>query len=166
MKCKDIPNWPGYRACTNGDVYSKRWGTKKKWKKLNSNTLISGHKHLNMRDGNKTTFRYVHRLILETFVGPCPKGKECCHYNGDPGDNRLSNLRWDTFQANRKDLARHGTFKGEKNPQAKLNTSKINKIRQLHSEGNNFTQIGKLFGVHRHTIAHIIYRRTWAHIKP
>jgi hypothetical protein len=49
----------------------------------------------------------VHRLVLEAFVGPCPPGMECCHYNDIPDDNRLSNLRWDTRSANRYDIHRN-----------------------------------------------------------
>lgn len=51
----------------------------------------------------------VHVLVLETFVGPRPAGMEACHNNGDPRDNRLSNLRWDSRAANREDAIRHRT---------------------------------------------------------
>lgn len=44
--------------------------------------------------------RYVHRLVLEAFVGPCLEGMECDHINTDPGDNRLENLRWVTRSQN------------------------------------------------------------------
>lgn len=44
--------------------------------------------------------KLVHRLVLETFVGPCPDGMECCHADGDVTNNSLDNLRWDTHQAN------------------------------------------------------------------
>jgi hypothetical protein len=50
----------------------------------------------------------VHRVILETFIGPCPPGLMCCHGNGDPRDNRLVNLRWDTGSANTFDALIHG----------------------------------------------------------
>lgn len=53
----------------------------------------------------------VHRLVLEAFIGPAPVGHECCHYNGDPADNRLVNLRWDTSIANKGDMIRHGTHR-------------------------------------------------------
>ena len=55
---------------------------------------------------NKQTV-YVHRLVLEAFVGPCPDGMECCHYNDIPDDNRLENLRWDTHHANLQDQIRN-----------------------------------------------------------
>ncbi|WIC90180.1 HNH endonuclease [Arthrobacter phage VroomVroom] len=42
----------------------------------------------------------VHRLVLETFVGP-GDGYEADHVNGDRLDNRLENLRWLTPEDNR-----------------------------------------------------------------
>jgi len=60
------------------------------------------------RDGETHTFR-VHRLVLEAFIGPAPEGTEGCHNNGDPTDNRLANLRWDTHAENVRDSVWHGT---------------------------------------------------------
>lgn len=51
----------------------------------------------------------VHRLVMAAFVGPCPDGMEVCHSNGDPSDNRLSNLRYGTRSDNIRDSVMHGT---------------------------------------------------------
>jgi hypothetical protein len=51
----------------------------------------------------------VHSLVALAFLGPCPEGLECCHWDGDPGNNRPGNLRWDTSSANLLDRQRHGT---------------------------------------------------------
>lgn len=50
--------------------------------------------------------RLVHQLVLETFVGPRPSaGHEACH--GPRGNvcNEVTNLRWDTREANQLDQA-------------------------------------------------------------
>jgi len=52
---------------------------------------------------------YVHRLVLEAFIGPCPPGMEGCHWNDIPDDNHLTNLRWATKSANRFDCVRNGS---------------------------------------------------------
>lgn len=57
--------------------------------------------------GNSNNGKRIHRLVLEAFVGPCPSGMEACHNNGDPADNRLENLRWDTKSANMFDRSNH-----------------------------------------------------------
>jgi hypothetical protein len=50
----------------------------------------------------------VHRVVLETFVGPCPDGMECCHNDDVKTNNRLDNLRWDTHDANVADKVKNG----------------------------------------------------------
>lgn len=57
--------------------------------------------------GKKT--RQVHQLVLEAFVGPKPPGMVGCHWDGNPANNRIENLRWDTQSANLFDAMRHGT---------------------------------------------------------
>lgn len=51
----------------------------------------------------------IHRVVLETFVGPCPEGMECCHWDDVRTNNRLSNLRWGTSGDNNLDMVRNGT---------------------------------------------------------
>jgi len=60
------------------------------------------------RNGESRKALQVHRLVLEAFVGPCPPGMECCHNDGDPTNNVVTNLRWDTPSANARDRVRHG----------------------------------------------------------
>lgn len=51
----------------------------------------------------------VHVLILETFRGDRPSRQhDGCHNDGNPANNRLDNLRWDTIDENLKDVSRHG----------------------------------------------------------
>jgi hypothetical protein len=61
------------------------------------------------RRRDRLTSARVHRLVLEAFVGPCPEGMVGCHNDGDPLNNRLDNLRWDTPSNNERDKWVHGT---------------------------------------------------------
>jgi len=63
------------------------------------------------KDGVPQNHR-VHRLVLESFTGPCPPGSESLHRNGVRHDNRLDNLRWGSHQENYEDRQRHGTAPG------------------------------------------------------
>jgi NUMOD4 motif/HNH endonuclease len=51
----------------------------------------------------------VHKLVLMAFVSPKPDGMECRHHDGNPANNRLDNLSWDTQSINTYDQVRHGT---------------------------------------------------------
>lgn len=62
--------------------------------------------------GEATRFHQVHRLVLEAFVGPAPDGMVACHWDDAPGNNVLSNLRWDTASANYADAVRNGRRPG------------------------------------------------------
>lgn len=53
--------------------------------------------------------RGVGALVLSAFVGQRPDGMECCHNDGNPANNRVENLRWDTHSANVLDSVQHGT---------------------------------------------------------
>ncbi|WP_341258240.1 NUMOD4 motif-containing HNH endonuclease [Gordonia malaquae] len=56
--------------------------------------------------------RTVHRLVLESFVGPRPDGMEACHNDSDGTNNHLQNLRWDTRKENAADRVRAGRAVG------------------------------------------------------
>jgi hypothetical protein len=53
--------------------------------------------------------KYIHRAVLEAFVGPCPEGMEACHNDSDPSNNHVSNLRWDTRFGNCQDIKALGS---------------------------------------------------------
>lgn len=67
-----------------------------------------GHLVLGLHLDHQVTNVYVHRVVLEAFVGPCPDGMEACHLDDDPTNNHLSNLRWDTRSGNLRDRYRNG----------------------------------------------------------
>lgn len=71
-------------------------------------TLQAGYKIIVLHGDGRSTTRTVHPIVLEAFIGPRPPGMECCHNDGDPANNTLSNLRWDTKKANEFDAVRVG----------------------------------------------------------
>lgn len=61
-----------------------------------------GYLKVCLSTGNAIKHKYVHHLVLEAFVGPCPPGMEACHFpDPNPANCRLDNLRWDTRSQNR-----------------------------------------------------------------
>jgi hypothetical protein len=54
------------------------------------------------KDSKPRTFD-VHRLVLETFIGPPPDEMQGCHTDGNNKNNKLENLRWDTIVNNMAD---------------------------------------------------------------
>lgn len=75
---------------------------------LRSDSRKYGHQYVVIKDGGKNIHVYVHRAVLQAFVGPCPDGMECRHLDGNPRNNYLENLAWGTPVENRADVIRHG----------------------------------------------------------
>lgn len=73
-------------------------------------TNPGGYSILTLSKNGRLRGVQAHVLVLEAFIGPRPSPEmDACHGNGDPSDNRLENLRWDTKSANAFDTVRHGT---------------------------------------------------------
>ena len=108
----------------------------------------SGHLVVKLCDCGSISNRLVHRLVLSAFIGPCPNGMECCHNDGIPQNNKLSNLRWDTPLSNRRDKVRHGGMpRGEAHARCKLKDSDVFDIRELSVLGVSNTFISRLFNI-------------------
>jgi hypothetical protein len=103
----------------------------------------------------------VHGLVLTAFVGPKPEGFECCHWNGDPTDNRLENLRWDTPKANGEDRARLGRYRGEKRVNSRLTEETVIAVRIDLAAGKSQRQIARAFEVSKSCIQAIADGRSW-----
>jgi hypothetical protein len=119
---------------------------------------------LNAHPKKQKTYR-VHRLVLEAFVGPCPEGQEACHDDGDPSNNKLGNLRWDTHLANERDKTRHGTrLIGETRVNAVFGEEDVMRMRDMHACGVGYPAIAKWFGVKYSTAYQALRGYTWAHL--
>lgn len=100
----------------------------------------------------------VQRLVLHAFVGPCPKGMQACHNDGNGFNNAVGNLRWDTPSNNQLDRRKHGTHRcGERSPWAKLSDAQRREIVALLRGGRSKRSVAKQFGVAHATIRHIWY---------
>lgn len=119
-----------------------------------------------VKSGKRKHF-YIHQLVLNAFIGPCPKEMEICHNNGNGENNNLNNLRYDTRKNNHKDKMGHGThLYGSKVPTSKLNELQVRIIKKLLEYGNlTHKEIGEIFGVTRECISRISRNETWKHIK-
>lgn len=114
---REIRGYPDYEVSDRGRVRS--WRTpRSKGRRLRPLMLkfnvVRGRLRVCLWCNGKGKQQLVHRLVLLTFVGEPPEAHECCHYNGNPQDNRLSNLRWDTRSGNMGDDIRnkaHGSRK-------------------------------------------------------
>ena len=107
----------------------------------------------------------VHRLVLESFAGPCPVGKQACHRNGVRDDNRIENLRWGTKRENENDKITHGTkLLGSRTNGAILDEAKVAEIKRCLSRGERRSSLAKRYDVSHFTISDIARGIRWTHV--
>ncbi len=83
-----------YRVSTLNQIKSLRFGKEKILKPSKYDKY--GHLGVSLWKNKEPKFFRVHQLVMETFIGPCPIGMEICHNDGNPANNNLDNLRYDT----------------------------------------------------------------------
>ncbi len=125
----------------------------------------SGHLAVDLRRPGRRAVRGVHLLVLEAFVGPRPPGHVCCHWDGAPTNNRLTNLRWGSRGDNEADKRRHGTDNaGERHGQARLADEDIRRIREARLFGASQPALAAAYGTTQGRISLIVARRAWRHV--
>lgn len=121
-----------------------------------------GYLQLSLSRNGVAVKRKVHTLVLEAFVGPCPDNMQACHGDGEPSNNRLTNLRWDTASANNMDKYAHGTdLNGERSPNAVLSSADVVEIKRSLMDGVSGRQLAARFSVTPSLISKIRHGRAW-----
>lgn len=179
---RPISDFPGYYVSNMGRVGSNlvRRNKGRKWlpgrvyvgSRFTNEIIVLcpvknkyGYLYINLYIDRKLRNRRIHRLVLEAFNGPCPKGMEGCHGpNFDTHDNRLSNLRWDTPKSNCADRTMPD-MKGSNSPTAILDEARVLEIKKLLRDTTmSQVEISKLFGVTNCTISNISRGTQWKHV--
>ena len=116
---RDIPGWEGhYQVSSQGRVRSlDRTTTSKvgiemrfRGRPLKGVLDTFGYPIVSLASPSTGRVRHqIHRLVLEAFVGPCPEGMEACHWDDNPENNNLENLRWASHADNMADKSRNWT---------------------------------------------------------
>lgn len=106
----------------------------------------------------------LHVLVCAAFKGPRPSGMFVLHYDGNPTNNHLSNLRYGTHSENTQDAIRHGTHRcGEASHLAKHTKQQVDYIRQLRHSGKLLKEIASMTGVPLSSVGHICAETRWRH---
>lgn len=171
-KIRHCPGWLGYAVTDRGEVWScrscSRYGHG--WRRLKPAFHIKdNYRSVVLQKDRKGHTVKVCRLVLEAFVSARPHGMEVCHNDGTRTNDHVANLRWDIHIENIRDSMRHGTsiclgFVGSAHPRATVSESDVIMIRYLAAYCS-LREIGQLYGVNNCTIATMIQRRSWKHVR-
>jgi hypothetical protein len=173
-----IPNTDdAYCVGCDGSVWSRyvnvgggKWiiGGTDNWRKLTPILRSDGRVQYTLYFDGGVKVVLGHQLVASLFLGPCPFGMECCHEDGNPGNNDVCNLRWDIHRNNEKDKFKHGTdYRGERNPMAVLTQNLADQVRVDYSTGK-YTQrdLAKKHGVCFATIHNIVRYKSYVPTDP
>lgn len=105
--------------------------------------------------------KYVHRLVLETFVGPCPPGCEARHLDDDGMNPKMSNLAWGTRKQNAADRKRNGAYQPGHGLPAKLTEEGV---RHIRAGTDRTIDLARQYGVTQRHIAAVRRRVCWGHL--
>lgn len=145
-----------YLVSTGGDIIGLRNGNK-----LSPSRDWQGYARVELIKGPRVrkTF-FVHRLVLEAFVG-LRGDKDCCrHLDGNPGNNRASNLSWGTHLENARDKFVHGTvMRGPKNHRTKFVTEEA--VRIIENSPESAATLASRYGISKHVVYKIKHRIHW-----
>ena len=110
-------------------------------------------------------FVFVHRLVLESFVGLRPAGLECNHKDGNPSNNCLDNLEWVTADRNKEHQREIGhTTEGTKNGNAIYTTEDVLLIRNLYAQGYSVAALTSMIHGTKISIYRVVKRITYTRI--
>lgn len=157
---KGIPGFEDYAVSDLGQVISYKFG---KQRLLKSRTAGDGYRRVVLYKNGIIDNRKISELVLTTFVGLRPEKMTVSHLNNNKIDDRLKNLKWETFLQN---MRRRISMdqKGEKNANAKLTEKDIIQIKILLKQAYTQGYIAGMFNVNQSYISQIKRGLRWPHI--
>jgi len=155
---KKIPGHEMYSATEDGQIWSHHSN------KFLKQSPKNQYGHLAVWVDGETI--HTHTLMLETYIGPRPKGMVGCHLDGNRINNKKSNLAYATTKENMRHKQIHGTWqRGSNGSNSVLKESDVKHIRHEYlCVGVSQRKIAEGYGIKQCTVSAIIHRRIWGHL--
>lgn len=156
-------------AGDDGHIYSSRGLPPGMFRRMDEIPALSGRLRVRINMGTKEDKQvelfHVDQLVADAFLGPSP-GKEydVLHLDGDWGNSRPQNLRWERKEVVRPLVNRH--LQGENSTSAILTAEKVAEIRRRSAAGERRVRLAEEFGVSAPTISAIVMGRIWKDTAP
>lgn len=156
-----ISDAPSYMVSSWGDVRRRKVNAKM----LKGDTDPKGYRRVLIHGKHMR----VARLVCEAFHGPCPRGHECAHLDGNKDNNSATNLAWVTRSENTKHSILHGTYSydrpsGARHPSAKLTEIEVREIRKKAAAGASRRALAAEYGISSTQAHRIIKQEKWANV--
>lgn len=161
-----VPSYPTIKVSSVGRVIGPRGVLRGTAHKTLGYVLVAAK--------SKTLYRkqdqlYVHRLVAEAFLGPCPEKHEVNHINGRRDDNRVTNLEYVTRLGNIRHAQGMGTFINpprrtcDKHHMARLTNEQALEVRALAATHTTW-ELCEKFGVGQGSVNRLLRGETYVEI--
>lgn len=164
-----VPGWEDYECSDRGAI---RRATKSQTHQVGFvlSPKVDRHGYLKValwRSGD-TRHTQVHRVVAETWCGPCPSpSHEAAHNDGVRTNCYAANIRWATPTENAADRQSHANWRplrGSEHWKSKLLESQVSEIKRLAASGVRQITLSTQFKVSKSTICDILKGRLWTHV--
>ena len=154
---KNYPFDTRYQVSSYGNIKGQKGNI------LKGSINNAGYKRIGLYSNGKAVFKFVHRMVMETF-SPCANSDDLIvnHKDGNKLNNHVDNLEWATSSENMLHAYQTGLEIGTKgcdHPESKLTESDVKFIKEHYIPRDKIygaRALGKMFGVSHSTVSKII----------
>lgn len=171
---KDVAGYEGcYQVSPLGDVrsLSRRIPRGTGFMALKGRVLVPakagrGYPFVVLYVGGTKKSAYVHRLVAEAFIGPCPPNREVNHKDGNKDNNSVGNLEYVSRAENLRHARESGLLRlvGADNPRCKYSEAQIRKAYGLVASGKRHREAAEATGVDQGTVESVVRGKNWRHL--
>lgn len=112
-----------YQVSDEGEVASLNYRQTRTWRKLTRRISSHGYHCITLSVDGKAKVTFVHRIVAEAFICPCPTDRRTVnHKDGNKLNNSVSNLEWVTQAENNRhcrEVLAYPSLKGAEHMHAK-----------------------------------------------
>lgn len=146
IKKNNIENWkviaeyPNYAVSDQGRVKSLNYHNEGREQILKLKKTNDGYLQVQLYKDGKRKYKYLHRLVYETWKGEIPENMQVNHIDEDKSNNRLSNLNLMTPKENTNwatGIERRAKANSKKVLQYTLSGELVNTWKSTHEAGRN-----------------------------
>lgn len=155
-----------YEVSSLGDVRRGKDGRGTERGRLLKHQWKDGYRSVSLSVNGYVRRYYVHRLVAEAFLGPCPLGRIVNHKDGDRANCRATNLEYATHRQNSQRAGINGQLRqGENHPGTKLMADDVREIRRVVREGGSQASMCRKYSLNPCTVSYIVRGITWKSVK-
>jgi len=164
MIIEDIPEVKDYSISNYGRI--KSFKTDKSGTYING-SLLKGYKTLNIKNGDKRSTKYIHKLVAENFILKENQLQTfVIHLDFDKSNNHVENLKWVTRNTMFAHQKINPNYKRGTINYSKLSETDVIRLKMKLKRGKfKLYKLAKEFGITHTQLNRIRSGENWSHVK-